>query len=112
MRVTARLSSPRAKTPTTRCGACSPPSGHGTAARLDRHELEAAAVDGAGAAEAEEPVLERELRAVVGRVRVAAGGVRLPDLDHAVGDRLAGAVEERAADPDRSRVGRVDDAAA
>ena len=30
MRVAARFSSPRAKTPTRRCGACSPPSGHGT----------------------------------------------------------------------------------
>ena len=51
---------------------------------LHRDELEPAAVLGARAPEAGEAALERDLLAIVGRVRVAAGRVRLPDLDQAV----------------------------
>ncbi len=76
---------------------------------LDGDELEPAVVLRPGAAEAEEAVLERDVVTVVGRVPVAAGGVRLPDLDHAVGHAVARAVGQPAADADRARVVRVDE---
>ena len=53
--------------------------------------------------------LERELLAIVRRMRVATRRVRLPDLDHAVRNRIPGAVEEDARDADRPRVGLVDE---
>ena len=109
MRVTTRLSSPRAKIADVDVRRLQPALRPRHRPGLDGHELEPAVVVGPGAAEAAEAVLERELRPVVGRVRVAAGGVCLPDLDHPVGHGLARAVEQRAADADRSRVVRVDE---
>ena len=89
---------------------CLEPSVHPRdATRLHGDELEAPAVLRARAAEAREAVLERDLGTVVRRVRVAPPGVRLPDLDHAVLDRLAGAVEEPPGDVDRPRIRLVDE---
>ena len=65
------------------------------AAGLDGDELEAAAVDRARAAEAVNPSSSGS-SSRCRRVRVAPGGVRLPDLDHPVGHGLAGAVEQDA----------------
>ena len=90
-------------------GRLQPPPGHGTRPGLTVTNSKRPAVNRPGAPEAEEPVLERGLGSVVCRVGVAAGGVRLPDLDHAVLHGLAGAVEERPVDPDRPRVGRIDE---
>ncbi len=71
---------------------------------LDRDELERAVVGRLRAAEPAEALLELDLRTIVDGMRVAAGGVRLPDLDHAVRHRIAVAVQEQAPDPDRARV--------
>ena len=64
---------------------------------LDGHELEPPVVLRPGAPEAAEAVLERDVLTVVGRMRVAAGRVRLPDLDHAVGNWIACGVHEPSA---------------
>ncbi len=53
---------------------------------------------GGGAAEPLE--LRVRQRAIVARIGVAALGIRLPDLDHGVVDRLAVAVEDHAFDAD------------
>src|SRR5690606_29662139 len=73
-------------------------------ARLHRIEDEAAFGVGAGADAAE--ALEAGVRAaLVERMRVAALVVRLPDLDHGVGDRVARAVEHAALDTDALALG-------
>ena len=80
------------------------------ATRLHGDELEAAGVHGSRATEAGEPALERKLLAIVRGMGVAAGRVRLPDLDHPVGDGISRAVEEHASDADRARVRLVHEA--
>ena len=83
------------KTMTLMCGACASID----RARLDRAEDEAVLRLGAGAetSEAAEILVGRR---GVGGMRVAALRIRLPDLDHRVGDRHAGAVEHLAGDLD------------
>src|SRR5206468_3756720 len=73
--------------------------GEGDRSGLDRLEPEAALVVGAGAAEAGESGIERQVPPVAG-MTVAAVRVRLPDLDQRVRDRRAVAVEDAALDPD------------
>jgi hypothetical protein len=60
---------------------------------LHRDEREAAVRLGARPPEAGEAGLERDLVAIVRRMRVATRRVRLPDLDQAVRYRISGAVE-------------------
>src|SRR6202011_161870 len=73
-------------------------------ARLDRFETVRPALVGSGAAEALEGGIR--VRPLIGRMRVAAGGIRLPDLDHGIVDRLAVAVEHATLDAD-AFAGRV-----
>src|SRR5229473_1888316 len=70
----------------------------GDGARLDGLEAVGPALVGAGAAEALEGRIW--VRARVGRMRIAAGGIGLPDLDHGVADRPGVAVEHAALDAD------------
>ena len=111
IRVATRFKRPRAKTPTRRCGAWSRPSTHGTRPGFTVDEREAAVALGARPPEAGESGLERNLLAIVRGMRVATRCVRLPDLDHAVRDRISGAVEKDARNANRARVGLVDEMA-
>ena len=83
------------KTVTLRCGACV----RIDAARLDRVECEQPLRIGAGA-EAAEAGEGGVGAAPVGRMRVAAFRIRLPDFDERVVDRIAGAVEDAPDDRD------------
>src|SRR6185312_16517793 len=73
----------------------------GRATGADRVEAVAPVDAGRGAAEAGEVGVEREVAAVVEGARVAAGGVRLPELDQRVRDGRAVAVVDEARDLDR-----------
>ena len=83
-----------------------PAVGPGDGARLEGDELEPAVVRRSRPTEPDEALLERHVIPCVRRVRVPARGVRLPDLDHAVGHGVAGAVQELTADPDRTWIVR------
>src|SRR5262249_4981863 len=80
------------------------PIGTGDPARPEGLERIGAALVGSGAAEALEGRIR--VRTLIGRMRVAAGGIRLPDLDHGVVDGIAVAVEHAALDAD-AFAGRV-----
>ena len=104
IRVARRFSRPRAKTPTTRCGAWSRPSGMGTRPGLTVVNSNQPSSTVPQRPKPAEPVLERHVVPVVGGVRVPPRRVRLPDLDHAVGHGIAVPVHELPPDPDRPRI--------
>ena len=86
-----------------------PPSGHGTGPASPSRSRTGRRRPCPSVRSPRNPSSSGEFGTVVDRMVVATGGVRLPDLDHPVGHRLARAVEQHAADLDRPRVGRVDD---
>ncbi len=73
--------------------------GHGYAPGLTGDEAVFAVVTGQAAPAAREVRVERRV-VVVDRVGVAAGGVRLPDLDQLATQRLAVRAQDAAADDD------------
>ena len=102
------FSSPRAKTPTPDA-APADPSGHGTWPGLTVTNSNRPPSTVPERPKPRNPSSSGGIGAVVDRMGIATRSVRLPGLDHAVRHGLAGSVEQRAVDADRTRVGRVDD---